>query len=234
MQKVISFSLWGNNPKYTIGAIKNAILAPFVYPGWKCRYYCGNCVPKQIIKELETFEHVELMFPEESKWFSHLIFGIKCDGKKKQWRHLPMGDDSVDVMISRDTDSRLTQREKDAVDQWIQSDKCFHVMRDHPLHKTKILGGTFGCKSGAVKNIDQLIVQYNMQNADFWSDQPFLRDMVWPQIEASHLSHDSFNLIEDNPFPTQRTKPEFVGQIFDENDQTSLEHIALLQLSKNR
>ena len=32
MKKVISFSLWGKNPTYTIGAIKNAELASQFYP----------------------------------------------------------------------------------------------------------------------------------------------------------------------------------------------------------
>ncbi len=34
MNKVISFSLWGDNPKYTIGAIKNAELSKTIYPDW--------------------------------------------------------------------------------------------------------------------------------------------------------------------------------------------------------
>ena len=38
MKKVISFSLWGDNPKYTIGAIKNAELIDTIYPGWIGRF----------------------------------------------------------------------------------------------------------------------------------------------------------------------------------------------------
>ena len=38
--KVISFSLWGDNPKYTIGAMRKAELAATWYKGWKCRFYC--------------------------------------------------------------------------------------------------------------------------------------------------------------------------------------------------
>jgi len=33
-KKIISFSLWGDKPMYTIGAIKNAKLAEEIYPGW--------------------------------------------------------------------------------------------------------------------------------------------------------------------------------------------------------
>ena len=32
--KVISFSLYGDNPKYTTGLINNVLLAEYFYPGW--------------------------------------------------------------------------------------------------------------------------------------------------------------------------------------------------------
>ena len=32
MTKVIGFSLWGDNPKYTVGATRNAQLARKIYP----------------------------------------------------------------------------------------------------------------------------------------------------------------------------------------------------------
>ena len=32
MKKIISFSLWGNNPKYTIGTIQNDKLTPIIFP----------------------------------------------------------------------------------------------------------------------------------------------------------------------------------------------------------
>jgi len=37
--RVISFTLYGNDKKYTYGAIRNAVLAPRYYPGWTVRFY---------------------------------------------------------------------------------------------------------------------------------------------------------------------------------------------------
>ena len=34
MKNIISFCLWGDNPIYTIGAIRNAELAQEIYPGF--------------------------------------------------------------------------------------------------------------------------------------------------------------------------------------------------------
>ena len=50
------------------------------------------------------------------------------------WRFLPLLDPQVDVMVSRDLDSRLGPREVAAVTQWLEQDTSlpFHVMRDHP------------------------------------------------------------------------------------------------------
>lgn len=55
MKKVISFSLYGDNPKYTIGAIKNVDLQlnQKIYKDWIFRFYVNNSVPKKIIDELK-------------------------------------------------------------------------------------------------------------------------------------------------------------------------------------
>ena len=58
---VISFSLWGDNPKYTIGAIKNAMLAKDIYPGWICRFYLGRSVPEKIKKGLIGFDNTHII-----------------------------------------------------------------------------------------------------------------------------------------------------------------------------
>ena len=37
--KYVSFSLWGNDPFYNVGAIRNAELMPTIYPDWKMVLY---------------------------------------------------------------------------------------------------------------------------------------------------------------------------------------------------
>ena len=68
------------------------------------------------------------------------------------WRFLA-ADHLSDIVLSRDTDSRLNKREKAAVDEWLNSDKDFHIMRDHPYHATEILGGMWGCRNGILHGI---------------------------------------------------------------------------------
>ena len=41
-KKVISFSVYGEDSKYLLGAIKNVDIAKKYYPGWVCRFYCSH------------------------------------------------------------------------------------------------------------------------------------------------------------------------------------------------
>ena len=62
------------------------------------------------------------------------------------WRFFPTLDPGVDVVMSRDLDSRFTAREAAAVREWLASDKTLHAMRDHPWHGVSIMGGGWGSK----------------------------------------------------------------------------------------
>jgi hypothetical protein len=142
MKKLISFCLWGDNPVYNIGAIRNAEIAKEIYPDWVCRYYIGKSTPANTIEKLKTFDNVEIVeMVEEGDWTGMF------------WRFYPASEEGVDVVIVRDCDSRLNLREKEAVLEWLNSDKGFHIMRDHPAHGTEILGGMWGSKKGVIENI---------------------------------------------------------------------------------
>jgi protein O-GlcNAc transferase len=204
--KIICFSLWGDNPKYTMGAIKNARLAQEIYEGWKCRFYIGNDVSNKIIDQLDSL-NCELVHKDDTGWNGMF------------WRFL--GADSENIFLSRDTDSRLNTREKAAVDEWLKTDKDFHIMRDHPYHQTEILGGMWGCRNGILKGITEMIDTYDKKEYDnaYQVDQNFLRQVIYPMIKYNSTVHDEF--FERIPFPsnaTQRARSYFVGQVYDEND----------------
>lgn len=52
-KRVISFGLYGGNPKYIVGAQKNVILAKTYFPGWICRYYVTSDVALEAIDFLK-------------------------------------------------------------------------------------------------------------------------------------------------------------------------------------
>ena len=47
MKKIISYSLWGNDPKYCVGAVKNALLRGKIYPNWISRFYVHKDVDQK-------------------------------------------------------------------------------------------------------------------------------------------------------------------------------------------
>ena len=205
MKKIISFSLWGDNPVYTQGAIRNAELAKEIYPDWVCRYYVGKSTPIDIVVKLQNFDNTEVIVMENDGDWTGMF-----------WRFYPASEDDVDVMISRDCDSRLNAREKYAVDEWLSSDKGFHIMRDHPWHNTLILGGMWGSRKGVVTNMKKLIDDYIKGN--FWQvDQKFLKEKIYPTVKNNSLVHDEF--FDKKPFPSKRPLYIFVGQAFNEKDE---------------
>ena len=211
MKKIISFSLWGDNPKYTIGAIKNLKLAKIIYPDWVCRFYTSKDVPKKIIEELSK-NGAEIISKNDTGSWNGLF-----------WRFLPASDPEVDVFICRDTDSRLSIREKAAVDEWLNSELNFHIMRDHVYHYHEIMGGMWGAKKGAIPEMKHLIQVFQSSDKK-GTDQDFLKKFIYPKIKKSLLVHDEIFPFKFNDsalsrkFPIKRKKYEFVGDVFDEND----------------
>ena len=202
MKKVICFSLWGNQPRYTGGMIHNIELAKIFYPDWIVRIYLGQDVEKEIV-ELFISDNVEIIKMDND-----------CNWTGMFWRFLAASDPTVDVMLSRDADSRLHHREKAAVDEWLLSDKQFHIMRDHPYHGVAILGGMWGVKKGLLNDINKQIDFY--QKGDFLGvDQNFLGECIYPIVRDCAMVHDEF--FEKKPFPKEsgeRNSSHFVGQAY--------------------
>lgn len=180
MNKIISFSVWGNNKRYLNGSIENIALAKEIYPGWVCRFYCDSEVDSSFISKIKDLgSQVVIMKTANSNWEG--LF----------WRFLPASEDDVDVFISRDIDSRLNEREQAAVAEWLESDKLIHCMRDHIEHNVPILGGMWGCRKGALKKLRSKIDEWGKYDYK-GSDQDFLRLNVWEPHKEHILAHDKY------------------------------------------
>jgi hypothetical protein len=102
-------------------------------------------------------------------------------------------------------------------------------MRDHPYHTTPILGGMWGCRNGILRELEisKMIEKWNSYNRK-GIDQEFLQQIVYPIIKGKSMEHCDFNHLYFgdilNKFPTERKNYEFVGEIFDENDNRNPDH----------
>jgi len=198
LKKIISFSLYGNDPKYTIGALCNAELRKEIYPDWICRFYCGLSVPNNIIEELSTFNNTEIIMMDETQKYSFMM-----------WRFLPMIDDDVSVFISRDCDSRLSLREKKCVDIFMESDYMIHSIQDNINHPD-FMGGMWGLKKYLKIDLNALLDDWKEGNF-YDSDQQFLRQKIVPLFGLNKLIHCSTIHMT---FPIEPTNEHFVGEVF--------------------
>jgi protein O-GlcNAc transferase len=230
MKKVISFSLWGNSPTYNIGAIKNAELANICYPEFECWFYIHReTVPEQTICELMKLKNCKIIFKTGD------LNNENC--KPRMWRYEPIDDLEVEIVLSRDTDTRILLREKIAVDEWLQSNKLFHIMRDHPHHNFCILAGMFGTKKiPQIPNWTNIINSYNKTDNRMY-DQDFLRTHIYPFIQNNSIIHASFNKNEFHAkdFPIDYcSELKFVGEYVYHDESRSSEHVLILKNSIKR
>ena len=177
MKKIISYSLYNKRPKDVLNAVINCMLAEKIYPDWICRFYIDDTIPEEINKALETFKNVEII-----KMPTHTSSAAML------WRFLPASEDDVEIMISRDGDSWLNEREKVCVDEFLASDKKFHIIRDHCYHSQKIMGGMWGAKLGIVSNMKDLIEEFIISGT---YDQGFLAEKIYPSVLPFTLIHTS-------------------------------------------
>jgi hypothetical protein len=174
MKKIISYCLWGDLPLYTVGAISNAKQAKEIYPGWICRFYIHQpSVPAWVVEELQKQDNVEIVFYTDDVGWGGMLY-----------RFYPATEDDVEVMLSRDTDSRLSTREKACVDQWLKEpDKNLHVIRDACVHQSQMMGGLWGTRRGYLKwikpHIDHHLSTMRGGSAIKGCDQKFLNEIVY-------------------------------------------------------
>lgn len=224
--KVISFCLWGDKPRYRVGLLENIKLSRKYYPEW----------------DIYVYVHQDSLFPE-LKNQQDIIIIIKQDDYRNHpkkcmlWRLEPIMDPTVDVFISRDVDTRIQLREVMAVREWLDDDsKLLHIMRDHPQHYNKILGGMYGVRTQTFRKFDwkALIDTYYRVFGASENDQHFLEKYLYNMTTRQEkMIHDEIKLYEGpsdcRPFPLKYELSRFVGCYVYEDDSNDQPTEAVLK-----
>lgn len=200
MKKYISLSVWGDKPRYVIGAQRQIQLASEFYPDWKVLIYTDNPEPYKNYTNAETIVR-------------------NTDMNGVFWRFEPLFEDDGNIVIVRDSDGRITFREALAVNIWINSRERFHIFRDHEAHNEfPIIACAFGLKGKLNDHLKTVMDRFVEQPFYYTNDQVFLRDFVYPDISSDVLIH-SYN---SGWFGATRkclvNSYSFCGNGFDEND----------------
>jgi hypothetical protein len=177
--KVFTFTLYGTNPKYVRGLHENIKIISEKFPDFKVAVFCGNDAP---VHEFANYPHVVL---GPAKYPDHLA---RLD------RFCAIDDKNVEIMIVRDSDSRINERDEWCIREFIKSPHMAHIIRDHPYHTTQIMAGLWGIKQGCIRHLDMrryidLYIQQNRHIRRQDCDQHFLRDIIYPKIVDMSLIH---------------------------------------------
>lgn len=207
--RVISFSLYGTEPRYLIGAVENAKMVVDAYPGWERHFWVSGDVPHGTVDDLASYAAYIHDIPS---WCKNGMFS----------RFLAHDLPGVERYICRDVDSRPSEREVKAVEEWIKSGAQLHILRDHPFHNRFIFGGMWGWRK-TTKDFKMESLIRDWKHTGKWGDDcDFLETKVtWrsPTI----LIHDSCGTYNGHRL-WLAYDPSFVGEYFDERNRFNQEH----------
>ncbi|KAK2719803.1 uncharacterized protein LOC136037034 isoform X2 [Artemia franciscana] len=226
---IISFSLFGDwkdskwKSRFFRPMKKNILLAKRFYPGWEVRIYYHPNIQHVVagLSNVRLCNVMALPFAGTDLPASHIDLSWI---NPRVWRFLPLLDDYVSVFLSRDSDSIILKREVSAVEEWLNFNRSFHVMRDHPQHGAAILAGMWGARlDKRRKEIREAAVDMVLSSQDDLksTDQRQLEYRIWPIAKSDSVVHDSYFCKNHRlrsrditlPFPTRRENYTFVGNV---------------------
>jgi hypothetical protein len=208
MNKRISFSLFGDDPKYYIGAEKNTILNKKLLPDWETIIYYH---PEKT--KMDPIKHLSNLGAKVIDVSNIIVGGKNSIEFPFFWRFLDFLEDGYS--ISRDLDSRVSDREVEYINRWLNGNCNFSIIRDHPWH-APVPSGLFGIKN----RIESFVIHFNnfISSSDLkWgSDQEILWEYI-QNVPSEDICYCGFD--KPNTYIPRDDKEFFIGIQLDENDQ---------------
>ena len=181
---LISFSLYGLQPRYGEMAVLNVLAARRHLPDFVCRFYLDKSVPPALVQRLQALGAQCILMDTESGHMPPTF-----------WRFLAMDDAQANHVLVRDVDSLIDAREAWCIQDWRLSGREFHIIRDDCCHTELMLAGLIGIQSGVLRDVAGQIAQFLKTSGEAgwkrFADQLFLRECVWPLARQHALTHDT-------------------------------------------
>jgi hypothetical protein len=212
MVNAISFCLYGSNPRYTLGMLENIKIINDKLKDFKVYIYYNN-VPEDILEQIKTYNNVDL------------IISSYNGSKTMLDRFKPIDIVDVDVMFVRDADSRIHDRDLWAINEFINSTKKLHIIRDHECHCSNIMGGLWGIKKGLINfNIENAIKDIEEKYENIYGvDERILSYIIYNEALKTndYLLHGRKIHSYENPieFPLSVLNDDFCGQVINYNGE---------------
>jgi hypothetical protein len=216
MKKILSYSVFNDpnikmrkpNNHYIRCAIKNIYIARHYYPDWIIRYYVDETTVSENVIKYFREQDIEVITKKYNDSFPPIC-----------WRFLSLNEPNAVVLV-RDIDLFPTLCEKLCVNEWINSDYKFNVIRFYEGMAIHVPAGMFGVKNaGKAFDIETDFFKWMKDNEEmkerrektppscfyqpdefkektkylyggFFVDQPFLRDFLWKQYGKEFMCHE--------------------------------------------
>ena len=185
--KVFSFCLYGTEPNYYTGLLENIAIIKQYYPDFDIVVYKGECDPSWVLPEGVTIDITNRPGP-----INALL------------RYIPLN--TADVGFVRDADSRINERDRWCIDQFLKSDKSYHTIRDHYWHQSKLMAGTFGWKR-------PMTLMIPTHEAGYGFDEHFLAQCVYETVKSDMLVHTSVRAFAGEHAEWIDAEGDFVGNV---------------------
>ena len=236
-RKVVSMSLYGNDPHYIWGVIRNAQLIPVYLPEWTLRVYvAAKSAPSKLAVEPRIIKKLRFLGAEIAR------VSTRNSMEPRNWRLLAASDQQLDYFLVRDADARLSERESAAVRDWVSmaekngSSFVIHCIRDHPKHANQaIVDGLWGgrprplhqlMRQDITRMMDNLTLNTSSSVKTTSSVMILLNSVLWRALSNFSYCHDSVSPCDRwtpstlrRPFPLPRYGREYVGQKFNSHQE---------------
>jgi len=229
-RKVISMSLYGKDPLYTWGVIRNAQLVPVYLPDWTLRVYiASDASPTELTVPPRIVNKLQLLGAE----IVAVLSGNSIT--PRNWRLLVANDEQIDYFLIRDADTRLSERDAVIIKDWLSTAEkngsaVIHCIHDHPKHADQaIIDGLWGGRprmlyhrlSKHVTDIPELASSASSKEMN-----AVLNSVLWPAVADVAYCHDSVSPCDRwspaasrHAFPIARSGQDYLGQKFDQHQE---------------
>ena len=205
--KYISFSLFGTDLKYYVGAERNIEINNQLLPDWETIiYYHPNNFRSEYLKKLKNKGAIMIDVSDTT------IGGKSSEHFPFFWRFLSFLNNGM--TLSRDLDSRLSNREVEYIRQWEKSREDYFIIRDHPWH-SPYPSGLFGV-SRKISEFETHLNEYISSNELVWgTDQDILEKYMVDKNEKDILY---FGFDKLSSYIPRDNEDFFIGMQLDEFD----------------
>lgn len=202
-----------------MGAIRNAQLLPLFFPGWTLRVYLPYEEEQEPGKEKDAQ-------PLANSYINTLhVLGAELVRLRSThllppstWHFLAADDTSVDVVLMRNADERLSARDASLVSNWLEGGEgIVHFSNDQPVENESefIKNGLWAVKPNALRemgllkkrSMKALLLSAFGTKADFaMTADSFLQTFLWPAVKAVTVCYSVFPIsFKDNNVRVVRT-----------------------------